>query len=287
MNKIVTNELSVSRTRAGSFFVFLFLLFATAQNAFSQDESTLTDATSQGKGGASVSTPSVWSAFSNQGALGFYNQKTVAIHQENRFAIKELNVSGAAFSIPTKPGTVAVAISRFGYKTFNESRAAVAIGRKFWPTFSAGIAVGFHHIRIGEGYGNATATTAEAGIRYTPTQSLAIGVHIFNPTSEKLGNTPGKNIPSGITAGFDYMLPQGVLASLSATQQNSNSTQVNLGIEATITKQIKLRTGYSSQPDKLSFGFGYEHRALNFDLAITTNNPLGVSGFITAAYHLK
>lgn len=287
MYAIETDELSVSRNRAGSFFVFLLLLIAAAQNATAQEESTLTDATSQGKGGTSVATPSVWNTFSNQGALGFYNRKTAAIHQENRFAIRELNVSGAALSLPTRPGTVALAFSRYGYKTYNESRGMLAIGRKFWPTFAAGVGVGFHHIRVGEGYGNATATTVEAGILYTPLKNIAVGLHLFNPTTEKIGTTPGKELPSGITAGFDYTLPQGVLASVSATQQNSNDTEVNLGVEATITKQIKLRAGYSSQPDKLSFGFGYEYKALNFDLAITTNNPLGVSGYVSAAYHIQ
>ena len=287
MNRNKTDELSVSRKRAGSFFVFLFLLVLINQTTSAQDEATLTDATSQGKGGASVSTPSVWNSFSNQGALGYYNRKTIAIHQENRFAIKELNVSGLAFTIPTKPGTFGVAMSRYGYKTFSESRGVIAIGRKFWPSFAAGVSVGFHHIQVGEGYGNATATTVEGGILYSPIEVLAIGVHVFNPTMEKIGNTPGKNLPAGITAGLDYTMPQGVLASASVTQRNSYNTELNVGIEANIIKELKLRAGYSSQPDKLSFGLGYEYHNLNFDLAISTNNPLGVSGYISVAYQIQ
>ena len=287
MHALKTDELSGSRNRAGSLFVFLFLSVAMNFGAIAQDESALTDAAPQGKGGASVATPSVWSTFSNQGALGFDSLKTIAIHQENRFVVKELSVSGLAIAVPTKSGTIAAAISRYGYKSFNESKATLAFGRKFWPSVAAGVGLCIHHLRLGEGYGNATATTYEAGILYTPIQRLAVGVHLFNPTVEKIGSTPKRELASGITAGIDYRMPQGVLASVSATQQNSDKTAINLGVEATLVKQVKLRAGYSSQPDKLSFGFGYEYRTLSLDLAITTNNPLGISGYISAAYHLQ
>jgi len=285
MFTVKTEELSVSRNRAGSFFVFLFL--AVNQVAIAQDEASLTDATSQGKGGTSVATPAVWSSFSNQGALGYYDRKTITVHQENRFTIKELNVSGLAVALPTRPGTIAVAFSRYGYKSFSESRAILAIGRRFWPSFAAGVAIGLHHLRIGEGYGNASATTVEAGILYSPTQRLAVGVHLFNPTMEKVGHAPGRSLPAGITAGLDYRLPQGVLTSVSATQRNDTDTEINLGVEATLSKEVKLRAGYSSQPDKLSFGVGYEYHTFSLDLAIATNNPLGVSGYVSVAYHIQ
>ena len=287
MFAIRTDKLSVSRNRAGSFFVFLFLVTTVCQNNYAQDEASLIDAVSQGKGGTSVATPSVWSSFSNQGALGCYSSKTIAVHQENRFAIKELNVSGLALTLPTSPGTIGVALVRYGYKSFNETRGILSFGRRLWPSFAAGVAVGIHHLRIGENYGNATTATVEAGILYAPTPELAVGIHLFNPTMEKIGHTPGKSLPSGITAGVDYRLPQGVLTSISATQRNDQKTELNLGFEATLTKQVKLRAGYSSQPDNLSFGFGYEYHTMSLNLAITTNNPLGVSGYISAAYHIQ
>ncbi len=282
-----TTKLSVSRNRAGSFFVFLFLSLTVNQLSFAQDEASLTDAASQGKGGSSVATPSVWSSFSNQGALGYYSQKAIAIHQENRFIIKELNVNGLSLSIPTKPGTVGVAFSRYGYQLYNETKGILSFGRKLWPSFSAGVGIAIHRLHVGEGNGNATATTVEAGILYSPAPNLAVGVHAFNPTMEKIGHTPQKSLSSGITAGVDYRLPQGVLTSISATQRNSYKTEVNLGIEAKLVEMLMLRAGYSSQPNKLSFGFGYEYRTLTIDLAITTNNPLGISGYISAAYHIQ
>lgn len=284
MTHTKTKELPRSPSRAGGFFAFILLFSLLAFPAAAQDESTPVDAASQGKGGIATTTSSPWSTFSNQGALGFWDHGAISLHQENRFLVKELNVTAVAATLPVKPGTIALAVSRFGYSLYNESRVMVAIGKRLWPSFSIGIGLGAHYIKVAEGYGHSSAYTVEAGILYSPTQNLSIGAHLFNPTAEKMGENPGKKLASGLSAGLSYAPTQGATLAVEVTEQERAATQIHAGIEATVIDQLVLRAGYASNPDMLCFGLGYSYKPFKVDLALTTNNPLGISGFLTVTY---
>lgn len=279
-----TKELPRSPLRAGSFFVFIFLLSILTIGASAQDESTPTDAASQGKGGVATTTVSPWSIFSNQGALGFYDRKAVSLHQENRFLVKELNMSAIAATLPVKPGTIALGVSRFGYSLYNESQLMLAIGKRLWPSFSVGIGLGAHYLKLAEGYGHSSAYTVEAGALYSPIKNLSVGLHLFNPTAETMGENPGKKLASGISAGIGYTAAPGAILAIEVTEQENAETQFHAGFEATVIDQLVLRAGYASNPDLLSFGLGYSYKPLKVNLALTTNNPLGLSSFLTVAY---
>jgi len=284
MNHSKTKELPRSPLRAGNFFVFIFLLSILTIGASAQDESTPTDAASQGKGGVATTTASPWSIFSNQGALGFYDHKAVSLHQENRFLVKELNVSAIAATLPVKPGTIALGVSRFGYNLYNESQLMLAIGKRLWPSFSVGIGLSAHYLKLAEGYGHSSAYTVEAGVLYSPIKNLSVGLHLFNPTAETMGENPSKKMASGISAGIGYTAAPGAILAIEVTEQENVETQFHAGIEATVIDQLVLRAGYASNPDLLSFGLGYTYKPLKVDLALTTNNPLGLSSFLTVAY---
>jgi hypothetical protein len=281
-----TKEILCTHWWASSFFVFIFTLFtfSLTKEASAQEESNPIDAATQGKGGTGTTTISSWSIFSNQGTLGFYDHPTVSIHQENRFLVKELNVSAISATLPAKPGTIALGFSRFGYSLYNESQVKLGIGKRLWPSFAIGVGLGAHFLQLADGYGHSSAYTVEAGILYTPWKNLSVGTHLFNPTAQKIGTNPSKKLASGISAGLAYAAAPSATITIEVTEQENAVAQFHAGIQAEISDMFFLRAGYATNPDLLCFGLGYTYKPFTLDLALTTNNPLGISGFLTVAY---
>ncbi len=76
---------------------------------------------SAGMAHASINNTDVWSLNHNVGALAYLESFEVGGYYENKYLLKELNVSGLVAAYPTKFGTFGLSGSTFGFSLYRQS----------------------------------------------------------------------------------------------------------------------------------------------------------------------
>lgn len=268
--------------------LLLFFIFILSTPVFSGDGSQAIGSRAAAIGGASTTYSDLWSVYNNQAGLGKLKNITVGISNEFRFLIPELSIHGFAFALPAKNlGVFAVSISYFGYSQYNEKKIGLAYARSFGDKLSAGIQIDYLSTHIGEGYGNSTAFTVEAGIQATLIKGLVIAAHVYNPTRTKLADYDDERIPTTLKIGLGYTLSEKVIISVESEKNLEEKNSIKAGVEYHIAKPIYIRTGLSTNPGMFSFGFGLLLDKLKIDVASTYHQVLGFSPQLSLSYQFS
>ncbi len=264
------------------------LLVLVLSHVYAGDHNTPAGARSSAMGNASVAQQDVWSAFHNQAGLAFVKSPVVGISHEQRFMLSELSVNAAAFALPTKRnGTFAVSVSYFGYKLYNEQKAALAYGKSFGDKFSAGVQLDYLQTTIAEGYGSKGAFTVEAGIQAQLVKNLWLGAHVYNPNKAKLSDYNEEKIPSVVKLGLNYTFSDKVNLAVETEKDLDADAILKAGIEYHPVKQFYLRGGISTDPVLSSFGFGLVLQNFVIDIAANYHQDLGFTPHVALAYSFK
>ena len=106
-------------------------------------------------------------------------------------------------------------------------------------------------------------------------QKLTLGAHIFNPIGVKLNED--ENIPSIFKLGLRYDANEKVAIFTEGELESEQNAKLKFGLEYKIIKQLQLRTGFSTNPAKNSFGIGYTLNNMQLDIALNRHQLLGYS----------
>lgn len=106
-------------------------------------------------------------------------------------------------------------------------------------------------------------------------QKLTLGAHIFNPITIKLNED--ENIPSIFKLGLCYDANDKVTIFTEGKLESEQNAKLKLGLEYKIVKQLQLRTGFSTNPAKNSFGIRYTFNNMQLDIAVNRHQLLGYS----------
>lgn len=234
-------------------------------------------ARSAAMGNASVSLSDLWSTHHNQAGLGFMTKISAGVYYENRFFIKELGLKSGAVAIPVKAGAFGLAVSNFGYTSYNENKYSLSFAKAFGKKLSIGVAMDYLTTKIAEGYGSKGVLAAELGIQAKPLKGLTLGAHVFNPTHAKLTDYNDERIPTIIRLGADYNFSDKVTCAIESEKDISKKAIFKAGIEYKAVKEFYLRAGISTNPDLGSFGFGLNLKNLKIDVSANYHQVLGVS----------
>lgn len=235
-------------------------------------------ARAMGMSGAAATQADIWATNNNIGALGFLEQSGAGLYYENRFILPEtgsygLNVAYTAKNI----GAFGLAVSRFGYKLFNRNAVGVRYARSFGPHISAGVGVNYHYIFIGNGYGNASAVSAELGILGKVNKSLSLAFHLVNPIRMNISRNPSEKLPMVIRIGLSYLWAEKVLTALEVDADPEQKPNVKFGMEYKPLPLFPIRAGFSSRPLGGSFGFGFTYKMVRLDVSAAYHQQLGFS----------
>lgn len=226
-----------------------------------------------------------WSLFYNQAGLSYVENPWIGIHHENRFLSPDLNFSAIGGILPVRVGALGLSVKRLGFSQFSQSKLALAYGMKLAPTLSAGIQLNAHHVYIAGEYGSALVLSAEGGILYSPTENLAIGFHVVNPTRSKI--IEDQRIPTVFNLGLAYQLSDMVLIAPGVESNLGANTSFKLGIEFIPIKGLSFRAGMASEPSLFSLGVGYQISSLQMDIAFTRHEILGYTPHFSVSYRFK
>ena len=251
------------------FFIILFACFSLI--SFSQ----YYDGKSNALGGCGLTQNNVWSNFTNQAALAEINKFTIGAGTENSFGIKELSTHTAVFALPVNGGVFGLNIAYTGFELYNETKIGLAFGKRLSKSFNVGVQIDYLGMYAEESTNNSNKFTFEIGAQKKLMQKLTLGAHIFNPIGVKLNED--ENIPSIFKLGLRYEANEKVAVFTEGELESEQNAKLKLGLEYKIIKQLQLRTGFSTNPAKNSFGIGYTLNKIQLDIAVNRHQLLGYS----------
>ena len=233
---------------------------------------------------ATVMIPDLWSISHNQAGLGWVTSPSVGFHFENKFAIPQYSLSAIAASVPTGHGSVGAMLYYFGYSQYHDIRVGLAYGHAFSKRFSAGIQLNYFNTYIADYYGSYHSVVAEGGIMAIPVDNLYVGVHVYNITASKMSDPEREPLPVIFRVGLGYEFQQRLFVSMETEKELDKSVVLKGGAEFNINKTFFLRAGYSTNPGKPSFGFGFLFYNFRADIAVTLHPTLGFTPYFSLLY---
>jgi len=253
------------------YYFFFILLSILSLSSFSQNY----DAKSSSLANCGLTETSVWNNFTNQAGLAEINQITIGVGTENKFLLQELSTHTAVFALPVNGGVFGLNISYTGFELYNESKIGLAFAKKLSESFNVGIQIDYLGVFAEESTNNRNNFTFEIGAQKRLMRELTLGAHIFNPIGVKLNEQ--ENIPSIFKLGLCYDANTKVAIFTEGELESEQNAKLKLGLEYKIIKQLQLRTGFSTNPAKNSFGIGYTLNKIQLDIAVNRHQLLGYS----------
>ncbi len=265
------------------FRILSFVLFQTIVLFSSgQSVSTIMGAHSLGLANASATLGDDWALLSNVGGLSKIKTTSIAIAYEAKPSLIGANRMAAIISLPTKIGTGAFGVFRFGDNLYSEQIISVGFGNEFGST-SLGVKINYVQYRI-LGFGNKTAVSITFGGITQLTSMLSIGAYIVNLNQPKLSTIDGEKLPTHLIAGISFK-PTETVALFTEVDKDLNYNPIIKGaIEYKVHKKVFVRTGFNLQPQAAFFGMGFISSQLKIDYAIQYNQNLATAFQISVVY---
>jgi hypothetical protein len=237
-----------------------------------------------GMGNAAVTLCDVWANFYNQAILTELDRTSFGLHHEMRYGMHQLAISAFAISTRAGGGTLGLCASSFGYSGFRENKTGLSYSLKLFKGISAGVQLEYLTMRSADGSPKSKAFTFELGILAELSREIRLGVHIFNPANIHYNGSRGEPIPPKATIGVGYKPIESLVLSFETEKRLAADPIYRAGIEFSLSKNFKLRTGISSASWENSFGTGFKFKGFMIDLSVCRNPILGYSPGCSISY---
>ncbi len=270
-----------------SYLLFACLLLSFSSQITASGDLTLSGARQAGMANTSVMLVDAWGISNNPAAISFLSSGSLGIYHQNRFLLEELSYQTIAFSQPTGYGTIGVDLGYFGYQLYNEKRLGLAYSLKLHKRLAAAIKLNYLHSKIAGDYGTSAAVYGEIGLLAEPIDNLHFGIHLINPSNQKLNSLQEETIPSSIKLGAGYYFTKNFLLAIELEKPSELSYQFRTGIDFELVDDFFLRMGIGNKPNLIAFGFGYHRKNIVVDIAFSKHEYLGYSPHISLVYHFS
>ncbi len=260
--------------------LIVVILFVLTENVFSAHDQKIEEGKAAAMANTSVTLIDIWSVYHNQAGLSYLENISIGAFHQSGF-IKEQNLQGIAFALPTKTGTIAASYSYYGYSQYNEMQGGIAFGRTFSKYFAVGLQLNYLHTQIAVNYGTADAVNFEIGILSQPVDNLFIGAHVYNPSRSKMG---GEEIPTIFNLGVSYLFSDKVLLAIGTEKDLNQEAIFKAGIDYKLIEYVSLQAGISTNPAKYSFGIGFHYININAHVGFSNHQTLGFTPSFTLSY---
>jgi hypothetical protein len=262
------------------FFLIILSLRAPAQNPYT----TAAGAREAGMAGLSVAIPGFWSSFQNQALVTRHRSIGFGFNYENRFSIKELGTRSAAMIIPAGKASLGVKYSGFGYTDFKREMAGLACGLPLSSKISAGVQIDYLSERTADAYHNIQFLTCEAGVLFSASDDIVIGIHVFNPVPNSLRKN---SLPSGLSVGVGSDLSGLLFTGAEVEMLSGMKPDLRAGLEYEAGQNFILRGGFRTATSSFSFGFGYLAGPSRIDIAFSTHERLGITSSVSLVFEFN
>jgi hypothetical protein len=237
---------------------------------------------------ADITGISGWAGLDNPAGLGEYDSYSLNISYQNRYMLPELGTQLICGTIPTAGGTFSPILSYFGSDAYNETRIGLAYGLALNTWLNAGIRLGYHRVDIEATMHQASAVTGDLALIAKPSDGVAIGAFLINPTRTRYNDLSGNLLPGALQLGISYSDESRFCIATSVNWDDFHKVDWKLGSEYEFCKLLRIRAGIRL-PERLSysFGVGMTFGTLCFDLGFEQHPFLGLSSAMALSYKIK
>lgn len=262
------------------FSFFCLLLFA--QQLFAGNENfpcgarfmSLSDAT------VSIDDPFAWSH--NQAGLARQTSPAASVCYRSLYQTG-LSLKAFGISAPWLKGVWNFNASLYGYENYHQNKYGLCYSKAFGKNIFLGAQFDGFNTFIPD-YGSSTHFTGEAGVLLKLFPRLDFGAHVFNPFHVHLSDERYEAATEDMQLGFSYHLSEKVTGMMELDKDVRYPTSLKMGLEYLPLSYIALRGGFASANERFSFGFGFQMKALNMDLAVAMHPLLGIETQFSIVY---
>ncbi len=233
-------------------------------------------------GGASSTYFNAFAIENNAAVLAFVADE-ISLNAGNRFGLPEYSQAMLAGNITSSLASIGFAYRISPFSDFTEQKAQLGVAKKLSENVSVGVSVNYHIFASTNAYYQNTALlTFNAGLYYQISEKLNAGFSLFNPNRTTIAKTSGERLAAQYRLGMDYTLAENLILYSDFLQTSEQRPDLNVGLELNKEK-YKIRGGFSLN-QSVALGFGWQSKALQFDVAAAYHNRLGFSPSLNMTY---
>lgn len=247
--------------------------------------------TAMGGSGVAVAND-VWAAYYNPAGLSRLNQPVVGTSYLRLFNVSFLHnfFGAAAYPLPGKYGTASITLQYFGVNYEGNDLSGeytLAFSHGFYllkdlnSSLSFGYSLKAYHWTLGESLewgdlGSATTFGLDVGLLASIYSRTYMGIYFLNLNNPQIGTYTQHDLPQRVVVGLAYQPYDGVTTSLDFNRTiGVGDMQVWGGAEFKIIKNLDLRFGGTTNPNRFSAGVGLHFAQFNINYAVVTHSELG------------
>jgi hypothetical protein len=271
--------------------LLLFVLASWSVAGLFDDRFPSPRSTAMGGSGVSVAND-VWAAYYNPAGLSQLNKLALGTSYLRLYNLSFLsNFFGAAvYPFPGKFGTASLTFQYFGVNYENNQLSGeytIAFSHGFYllKDINSSLAFGYslkeYYWTLGESLeygdlGSAGAFGLDVGLQASIYTRTYLGVYFLNLNNPQIGAYTQHDLPQRVVVGMSYQPYDGVTTSLDFNRViGVGEMQVLGGAEFRIIKNLDLRFGATTNPNRFSAGIGLNFAQFNIDYAMITHSELG------------
>ena len=236
-------------------------------------------------GGVSSATANEWSIFNNPAGLIANTGISGILSYQTIFNFAPFNTVVAGVNAETPWGHAAFGVYRFGDEIFSNQMASLGFAQKI-GIMSLGAKANVLQYNI-DGFGKRSVFIAEMGALAQFTPELNFGVHVYNFTQAVIAIESQEKVPTIIRMALNYRPEEALNLFIEGEKNVEDKPDLRLGMAYSIIENLWLRTGFSTQTNRHSFGAGFKFSGFTIDYAIRSNRSTGATHNFGLTYQIK
>jgi hypothetical protein len=218
----------------------------------------------------------VFTLFYNPAGLSQINWRELGLYYSPApFGLKELSNGYFSYIEPTAFGSFAFGAMTYGFDLYKENKISLGYSKRFEKNFFAGITINYNTISI-KNYGSDKSISFDIGCLLYFIENLTWGFSYHNITRASFGKEKNQ-IPVLILTGFSYSPIINASLNFALEKDLEYPLSIRFGLEYYPVKYLYLRTGFSTEPDKVSGGIGIVYSFFELDYSVFNHQELGLT----------
>jgi hypothetical protein len=186
---------------------------------------------------------------------------------------------------PLRKGVFGASVGRFGDELYSENTLGLAYSRA-WDNVTLGVKANYMAVAMSE-VGVRHCATVELGGMARLLPELTLGFHAVNVTRSRLDQNTGERLPTVLRMGVSYRPVEKIAVNAETEKDILHPASFRAGVEYEAVRNLRLRTGFVSRPQVVTFGVGFSPKRLQLDYAVRTHPVLGLSHHVSIGWLLK
>lgn len=258
------------------YLIVLFLFAVSTQALFCQLAGTPPEGpVSMALGGVSSPMANSWSIFNNPAGLSYLQSSGAVFGYQTIFDYSPFNTVAAAVNYTHDIANASFGVYRFGDELFNSAMASLGVSKKI-GIMSLGLKADYLQYNI-DGFGKKAVFVAEMGGIAELTPQLTFGMHIYNFTQSVISDDTGEKVPVIIRLAMKYKAAEDLAIYVEGEKDIDLDADVKFGLAYAIIDALELRTGFSTETNRMTFGAGFNVNRFTIDYGLRSNPSLGAT----------